>query len=204
MVLLELHDVRLGTFISQIFLCCMPCLGCYYRGKIRDRFGISIDASWRGDFFAWLFCCCFASAQEAKHVDDVCRSSYVQMEVQMQELHRRAEMDKKAREDAEQRKVEQRAEHQMEMKKNRTSGRVSITDTSKSTRTTRALTGQDDAERALPRRPTITATLAHGPAAKAKPKAKAIPKMPVCPLLGPPVVGRPCVMDGLEFEADQV
>mmetsp|Transcript_11798 Transcript_11798/g.19371 ORF Transcript_11798/g.19371 Transcript_11798/m.19371 type:complete len:382 (+) Transcript_11798:67-1212(+) len=63
-------DYWLGFFASLCCPLCMPCIGgCFWRAKIRKKFGIEENTI--GDFLMWLFCTPCAVGQEAMQVDEV-------------------------------------------------------------------------------------------------------------------------------------
>eukprot|EP00930_Biecheleria_cincta_P086373 TRINITY_DN7567_c0_g1_i2.p1 TRINITY_DN7567_c0_g1~~TRINITY_DN7567_c0_g1_i2.p1 ORF type:complete len:471 (-),score=65.47 TRINITY_DN7567_c0_g1_i2:292-1704(-) len=62
---------QFGVILQQMCCLCMPCVGAFFRQKLRRRFVIRRESS-TTDFITWTFCPCCAVVQEAKHVDSLC------------------------------------------------------------------------------------------------------------------------------------
>ncbi|CAJ1377388.1 unnamed protein product [Effrenium voratum] len=60
-----------AALIPHFFFCCLPCIGTYFRGLMRQRFSIRRHTTTL-DCFAWTVLPCCASVQEAKMVDAMC------------------------------------------------------------------------------------------------------------------------------------
>lgn len=62
---------RFGVCLQQACCVCLPCIGAYFRHKLRQRFVIRRESTVT-DFASWIFLICCAAVQEAKQVDSLC------------------------------------------------------------------------------------------------------------------------------------
>jgi len=97
-----------GALVTQFFCIFTPCIGAYFRGLIRDRF--VIPGTRTADLLQWICCLPFAAAQEAKQMEDVCHASFHEEEAMRKEAGRKADIERKQKEEDEAEKQGRKAE----------------------------------------------------------------------------------------------
>jgi len=71
---------RLGVLLCYGCPVCLPCIGGYFRTRLRKVFAMPPQPCC--DFLAWLCCCCVSALQEALHVDGAADAVVAQMTAQ--------------------------------------------------------------------------------------------------------------------------